>query len=93
MPGATLSPQQKRTANGRRTFLEKFSTPDEKSQYFQALGRRAAENRFVLTGDEASALAEAYAILSRIAARVSPRPPGHEKAAEDSSPAAGGGER
>ena len=92
MPGATLSPQQKRTANGRRTFLERFSTPDEKSQYFQALGRRAAENRFVLTGEEASALAEAYAILSRIAARVSPTSE-HEKAAEDSSPAAGGGER
>ena len=68
MPGSTVSPQQKRTERGRSTFLDRFATPEEKTEYFRALGKRSAEGRVVLSGDEAAALATAYRLLGTIAA-------------------------
>jgi hypothetical protein len=53
----------------RQVFADSFPTPEAKSEHYLTLGRRSAEGRVVLSADEASTLGEAYALLSRIAAR------------------------
>ncbi len=70
MPDSTVSPQQKRTERGRSTFLDRFATPEERTEYFRALGKRSAEGRIMLSRDEAAALATAYRLLGTIAARA-----------------------
>lgn len=44
-------------------------SPDERSQYFREIGRRSNAERLVLSIDERAALADAYALLGKIAAR------------------------
>ncbi len=65
-----LSQRQQRTLAARQAFANRFSTPQEQTEYFSALARRAAAGRVVLTTADASVLAEAYAVLARIAERT-----------------------
>ena len=63
----------RRTENARAVFAARF--PDEASRraYFSNLGQRSGEvrrNRIVISADEAVALAEAYALLRRVVARL-----------------------
>src|SRR5215218_7907839 len=66
---ATLSQRQRQTERAREAFASRFSSPEEKKRYFAELGRKGAGSRIVLTGEEAAALRESYALLSRIAER------------------------
>src|SRR5215211_1838975 len=93
-----------RTVNKPRGIsVNGFPDPDSKTQYFRDLGRRAAESRIVLSGEEAEALRGAYALLSEVARRgkLAPRSEEgtaasdpsagrHENAAEGESAASGG---
>jgi hypothetical protein len=65
-----LTDAQQQTLRGRRALAESFSSPEEKSAYYQELGRRSAERRVVLTGDERAALVSAYDQLSAIVERI-----------------------
>ena len=98
MPGAPTR-GQRQTAAARARFLDGFPDPAARSEHFRELGRLAAERRVVLSGDEASALSQAYRLLSDIAARLPrpdgdgdplPVPPGNGEAA-GCDPAASGG--
>ncbi len=62
--------RQRQTQAARHALAERFSSPEERSEHYRALGRLSAERRLVLSGDEASALADAYALLARIVART-----------------------
>ena len=89
----SLSPptrRQRQTQAARQALAECFPTPEAKSEHYRRLGRRSAERRVVLSGDEAAALADAYELLGRIAARARPAqsPPDKEVTA-GSSPAVG----
>ena len=64
-----LTPGQRRTLRAREALAAKFSTPEEKSAYYRELARRSNDGRVVLSGDEAAALGDAYALLGRIVAR------------------------
>ena len=66
----TLTRRQRQTLPGRLALAEQFPTPEAQTEHYRALGRRSAERRFVLSGDEAAALVDAYALLSRIAERA-----------------------
>jgi hypothetical protein len=66
----TLTPRQRQTLAGRRALADQFSSPEARTEHYRALGRRSAERRVVLSGDEAKALSEAYALLGRIAERA-----------------------
>jgi hypothetical protein len=77
MSTESLTARQQRTFAARQAFANRFSTPEEKRDYFRALGQKSAEGRFVLSGEEAAALkeasatlGEAYAFLRRIAERA-----------------------
>ena len=68
-----LTARQRQTYAGRQALAEQFPTREAKSEHYRTLGRRSAERRFVLTGDEVdqlAALADAYALLASIAARA-----------------------
>ena len=65
-----LTPRHHQTLAGRRALAEQFPTPEARTEHYRALGRRSAERRVVLSGDEATALADAYSLLGRIAERV-----------------------
>ena len=65
-----LSDRQRQTLNGRQALAEQFPSPEARAQHYRALGRRSAERRVVLSGDEATALAAAYSLLGRVAERV-----------------------
>jgi hypothetical protein len=65
-----LTARQRQTLAARRTFADRFTTAEEKTEHYRVLGRKSAVHRVVLSGQEASALAEAYALLARIVART-----------------------
>jgi hypothetical protein len=56
--------RQQRTLAARQSF----ASPEEKSEYYRALGQKSAEGRLVLSDEDAQALADAYELLSRICA-------------------------
>jgi len=66
----TLTARQRQTLNGRQALAEQFPSTEARTEHYRALGRRSAERRFVLSGDEAAALVDAYSLLSRIAERA-----------------------
>jgi len=66
----SLTPAQRRTQLARQAFDAKFDSPEAKSEYFRDLAQRSHERRLTLSGDEAAAIAAAYALLSQIAARA-----------------------
>ena len=57
------------TVEARKTFNARFSSPEEKSQYFAELARKR-RGSIVLSPAEQAALSEAYGLLRKIAARV-----------------------
>ncbi len=61
----TLTPNQRRTQNARRAFIEKFDTPEAKREHFQELARRSNASR-ALPIEEVAALQEAYSLLGRV---------------------------
>ena len=67
---ATLSPAQRRTLPARKALAAKFSSPEEKRDYYREIGERGNAGRVVLRADEAAALVDAYSLLSRIAERA-----------------------
>ena len=77
----TLTLRQRRTLPGRRALAEQFPNPEAQTEHYRALGRRSAERRFVLSGDEAAALVDAYALLGRIAERARVKVEGHPETA------------
>jgi hypothetical protein len=66
----TLTLRQRQTLPGRRALAEQFPSPEARTEHYRALGRRSAERRITLSGDEAAALVDAYSLLSRIAERA-----------------------
>jgi hypothetical protein len=66
----TLAERQNRTHPAREALAGRFESAEQRSEHYRALGRRSANSRFVLSGDEAEALVNAYAILGRIAERA-----------------------
>jgi hypothetical protein len=66
---APLSSGQRRTAAARRALAERFPDAESKSEHYRDLGRKAAAERIVLSGEDADALRAAYALLDRIARR------------------------
>ena len=82
----TLTARQRQTLNGRRALADRFPTPEARTQHYRELGRRSAERRLVLSGNEAVALRDAYALLRTIAERI---PDSTEAACESESPASG----
>ena len=65
----SLSPRQRQTLSARRALAAKFASPEEQSAHYRALAAKANAGRVTLTADEVAALGEAYALLSKIAAR------------------------
>ncbi len=65
-----LTARHQQTRAGRQALAAQFSSPEARTEHYRALGRRSAERRFVLSGDEAEALVGAYSLLSRIAERA-----------------------
>ena len=66
----TLTARQRQTLNGRQALADQFSSPEARTEHYRALGRRSAERRVTLSGDEAAALVDAYSLLGRIAERA-----------------------
>jgi hypothetical protein len=65
-----VTDRQRRTLPARQALAQQFSSPEQKSEFYRSLGKRSAESRIVLSGDEAAALVDAYALLGRIAERA-----------------------
>lgn len=65
-----LSPAARRTLPGRTAFQAKFTTPEEKTEFYRQLGKQSARERVTLSGAERRALSDAYALLGRIVARI-----------------------
>jgi hypothetical protein len=72
-----LSPAQRGTLPARQALAAKFSSPEEKTEHYRQMAEKANAGRVVLSGAEAESLAEhtealgeAYALLSKIAARA-----------------------
>lgn len=65
-----ITARQRQTLNGRLALADRFPTPEARTQHYRELGRRSAERRVVLSGDEAAALRAAYRLLGEIAARI-----------------------
>ena len=66
----TLSPGQRRTLAAREAFASKFETSEQSIKHYRDMAEKANAGRVVLSGDEASALVDAYALLGRIAERA-----------------------
>ena len=66
----TLSPAQRRTLPGRQALAAKFSTPEEKRQFYREIGERGNAGRVVLRAEDARVLGEAYRLLAKIADRL-----------------------
>jgi 5'-deoxynucleotidase YfbR-like HD superfamily hydrolase len=60
---------QQQTQAAREAFKARFPSPEARSEHYRELARRANEGRVVLSADEAAALGQAYALLTRIAQR------------------------
>ncbi|MFL5759099.1 MAG: hypothetical protein ACJ789_05130 [Thermomicrobiales bacterium] len=54
----------------RRYFADKFQTQAEKTEYFSDLAKKSQAGRIVLTGDQADAVRQAYALLQRVSAKL-----------------------
>jgi hypothetical protein len=65
-----LTPAQRRTLPAREALARGFPTAEEKSNYYREIGERGNAGRILLRADEAVALVDAYALLSRIAERA-----------------------
>ena len=72
-----ITARQQQTLAGRQALADRFPTPEARTQHYRELGRRSAERRVVLSGDEAAALRNAYALLAKIADRL----PDHSESA------------
>ena len=77
MADAALTRRQQQTQKAREAYAARLTSLDEKAAHYRELGRRAADRRLVLSGDEADALngvtealGEAYELLRRIAQRA-----------------------
>ena len=66
-----LFPGASRTLPAREALARKFQTEQEKSDHYRSLAIKSHEGRVVLRGDDADALRQAYALLSKIADRLS----------------------
>ncbi len=71
---AALAKRRRQTVNAIAAFAARFETPEQRSADYKELARRSAERRVVLSGGEASALRDAYALLCCIAERAVPGP-------------------
>jgi hypothetical protein len=74
-----LTPAQRRTLPARQALEAKFSSTEEKTEYYRDLARRSHERRLVLSGDDATAVLAAYSLLRQIAERAQSTtgPPGN----------------
>jgi hypothetical protein len=68
-----LSPAQRRTLPARQALAAKFSSPEEKSAHFRSLARLSHQSRIILSGDEATTLAQLADLLRRIVDRDPPQ--------------------
>jgi hypothetical protein len=66
----TVSPNRRRTLAASQAFAARFPSSEAKSEFYRQLGRKSAEGRVVLRREDVAALAQAYALLSRIAAKL-----------------------
>ena len=67
MPTDSLSPRRRQTLAARQALAAKFPDAESRSAYFTDLAKRAAALRVIPSADEADALRQAYALLSRVA--------------------------
>jgi hypothetical protein len=68
-----LTARQRQTLPAREALAARFTSPEERREFYRALGRKSAAQRVVLSRDDVAALAplvEAYALLTRIVARA-----------------------
>ena len=68
-----LTARQRQTQAAREALAARFTSPEERSEFYRALGRKSAAQRVVLSRDDVAALAplvDAYALLARIVARA-----------------------
>jgi hypothetical protein len=70
MPEVTLSPNQRRTRRAREVFAAKFPTPEARSEHYRQMAEKANAGRVVLRAEDAEALRDAYALLTKIADRL-----------------------
>jgi hypothetical protein len=77
----TLTPAQQRTLRAREALARKFSSVEEKSQYYRAMAAKANAGRLVLSAAEVATLEDFSDFLREIAARSRPPQPAHEEAA------------
>lgn len=66
----TLTQGQRRTVKARQVFTSRFATEEDRSDFYRRIGAKGNDGRIVLTAQESAALAEAYALLGRIAERA-----------------------
>jgi hypothetical protein len=66
--------RQRQTLAARQALASRFTTPEERSEHYRALGRKSAADRLVLSGDARAALVEAYALLGRVVGQERSQP-------------------
>jgi hypothetical protein len=70
-----LTAAQQKTLPARQALAARFSSPQERSEYFRELARLSHRKRLVLSAEEAAALGDVSALLTRILERVQPQSP------------------
>lgn len=69
-PVESTTPAQERTRRARAALAAKFKSPEERSAHYRELARRSNDGRLVLSAAEVVALGDAYALLGRIANKI-----------------------
>ena len=67
-----LTARQRQTLAARQAFADRFTSPEERTEHYRALGRKSAATRLVLSRAAMDALADAYALLGRVVAQERP---------------------
>jgi hypothetical protein len=65
-----LSPNQRRTQAARTSLSEKFSSPEERSEFYRSIGQKGNAGRVTLAPADAAVLLQALELLQPIAAKV-----------------------
>lgn len=94
-PSEPLSRRQQQTLPARQALARTFASPEEQSAHFRGLAQRSHARRITLSGDDAAALLQAYALLGAIAERARAKLDGGPDegvacAGDDASPPAAG---
>jgi hypothetical protein len=68
-PGVLPPPSRRNPIEARAALARKFSTPEERSEFYRHIGARGNAGRLTMPAEDVRALGEAYALLSRLAAK------------------------